>query len=190
MKKSGIILILFSLILSACGTTSQMRAPSSSSEKASSIRPDFTSYDTVIINDFTVEVKKTDNMQAANESGKKFADILTSQIIKSKAFANVERNKNTNEKAIVIEGNITRYEEGKAALRFLVGFGAGSSNFDAKVIFKDNHTNKHLSEIIVDKQSWALGGAFAGSQDVQSHMISAAEIISNEMKLAKNNSSK
>ena len=62
---------------------------------------------------------------------------------------------------------------------------SGSSHFDAKVCFKDNETKNILGTIDVDKQSWALGGALAGTQDVKSHMESAAEKIVSEITKAK-----
>ncbi|WP_410520745.1 DUF4410 domain-containing protein [Candidatus Tisiphia endosymbiont of Dioctria rufipes] len=69
--------------------------------------------------------------------------------------------------SILIDGKITKYSEGNAVMRTLIGFGAGSSRFDAKINIKDNETKKLLGSIDANKMSWALGGVIAGSQDVK-----------------------
>ncbi len=63
--------------------------------------------------------------------------------------------------------------------------GAGSSYFDAKVNIQNNVTKEMLASIDVDQMSWALGGMFAGAQDVKSHMVSSAKKIAEEVSLAK-----
>jgi hypothetical protein len=174
------IFLAVMMLLSACGTTSNLRNTDNSAHL-----PDFTSYNTVVINDFTNGVtKKKDDAQIISE-GKKFADIIATSIKKEKVFNNVERNSTSASHALLIDGEITEYEQGNSALRFMVGFGAGSSHFDAKVYFKDNVTKNILGNIDVDKQSWALGGALAATQDVKSHMESSASKIANEIAKAK-----
>ena len=174
------ILLAVMMLLSACGTTSNLRNTDNSANL-----PDLASYHTVIVNDFTNGItKKKDDKQIILE-GKNFADIIATSIKKEKVFNNVERNSNSTSQALLIDGQITEYEEGNSALRFMVGFGAGSSHFDAKVYFKDNLTKNILGNIDVDKQSWALGGALAGTQDVKSHMESSASKIASEIAKAK-----
>jgi ribosomal silencing factor RsfS len=67
----------------------------------------------------------------------------------------------------------------------LLGFGAGSSRFDAKINIRDNNTKELLGSIDVNKMSWLLGGAIVGSQDVKSHMNAAASKIADECANAK-----
>lgn len=174
------ILLAAMMLLSACGTTSNLRSTDNSAKL-----PDLSSYETIIVNDFTNGITKKKDDQKIITEGKNFADIITKSIQKAKVFNTVERNKNSEAQALLIDGEITEYEEGNAGLRFMIGFGAGSSHFDAKVCFKDNETKNILGTIDVDKQSWALGGALAGTQDVKSHMESAAEKIVSEITKAK-----
>ena len=182
MRMKACILLATMMLLSACGTTSGLRNTDNSSNL-----PDLTNYHTVIVNDFTNEVaKKKDDEQVILE-GKKFANIIASSIKKEKIFDNVERNIYSESDALLIDGQITECEEGNSGLRLMIGFGAGSSYFNAKVYFKDNITKNILGHIDVNKQSWALGGAIAGTQDLRSHMESAASKIASEIAKAKQN---
>jgi hypothetical protein len=100
-------------------------------------------------------------------------------------FDKVYRNSHSTGDAILIEGGITQHDEGNPVMRTLIGFGAGSSHFDAKVNFLDNRTKTVLGDIAVDQMSWALGGMMAGTQDVKSHMELSASKIAEELKKAK-----
>ena len=174
--------ICFALItlLSACGTTSSLR-----NAKSPATRTDLSSYNYVIVNDFKDGVSKSQDDPAIISEGKKFADIIAKDIKAKNEFAKVERNINSTDNAILIDGKITQHSEGNTAARMLLGFGAGSSHFDAAVYIKDNKTKNTLGNIDVDKTSWALGGAIAASQDVNSHMNDASAKIANELVLAK-----
>ncbi|WP_020396657.1 DUF4410 domain-containing protein [Thiolinea disciformis] len=116
--------------------------------------------------------------------GEAFAKRIASKVAQTKAFESVSREQASG-KALVISGKIREYKEGNVALRALIGFGAGSSYFDADVAFSDNETGKKIGDIKVDKNSWALGGVIAATQDVASHMDSAASSIANQLKKAK-----
>ena len=61
----------------------------------------------------------------------------------------------------------------------------GYSNFDAEVYIKDLQTGEQIGTVNVDKNSWALGGAVALTQDVRSHMVSAAKKIAADLQKAK-----
>ncbi|NRA73844.1 MAG: DUF4410 domain-containing protein [Rickettsiales bacterium] len=100
-------------------------------------------------------------------------------------FRKVTRKTTSNPHALIIDGSITKYDEGNPVLRTLVGFGAGSSKFDAKVYVKDSKSKKLLANLDVNKHSWALGGAIASAQDVKSHMHVAASKIGDEIAKAK-----
>ncbi len=67
----------------------------------------------------------------------------------------------------------------------MVGLGAGSAYFDAVVEMYDSETNQKLGEIIVDKNSWALGGFLAAGQSVESFMNGAAKKVAEEMQKSK-----
>lgn len=86
---------------------------------------------------------------------------------------------------LVVNGKITNYTEGNAAARVLVGFGAGSSRFEGMVDFTDGNTGARLGSVVIDKSSWALGGAIAGGQTVERHMKGAAKKVANELYTAK-----
>jgi hypothetical protein len=190
MKKLAFVTLI--LILSGCGSTSQMRNTqkldnNQSSNKSKNVisRPDLSKYTYVIVNDFGDGVSKSHDNPNIISQGTKFADLIASSIKSKNLFDKIERNANSTESALLIDGNITQYEEGNPALRTLIGLGAGSSHFDAKVNFKDNITKELLAEIDVDQMSWALGGIMAGSQDVKSHMNSSAKKIADEVALSK-----
>lgn len=176
------IFLTLAFALSGCGTTSHLR-----NSQGSHTYPDLSGYNHLIINDFGDGVSKSQDDQKILSEGKRFADIITTEVKAKKIFDKVERNTKYNGKALLIDGKITEYQEGSAAARMLIGLGAGSSHFDAKVNIKDNKTKKNLGEIDVNKMSWALGGAIAASQDVKSHMNSAASKIANELASAKKN---
>ncbi|MCC8368778.1 MAG: DUF4410 domain-containing protein [Rickettsia endosymbiont of Oxypoda opaca] len=177
--KNFIFLILM-LLLSACGSTSGIR----NTQKSTDL-PNFSKYDCVIVNDFIDSTSKSSNNPHVISEGKKFADIIANLIKSKKLFNIVERNVDSTTTAILIDGKITKYNEGNAVMRTLIGFGAGSSQFDAKINIRDNETKQLLGTIDVNKMSWALGGAIAGTQDVKSHMNSAASKIADECAIAK-----
>jgi hypothetical protein len=70
---------------------------------------------------------------------------------------------------------ITRFVEGNAALRLLVGMGAGSSYFDANIQVTDGGNNASVTSLHADKNSWGLGGGIAASQTVDTFMNEAAK---------------
>ena len=190
MKKIALLTLI--LILSGCGSTSQMRNAQKSDNNQGSNnsknivnRPDLSKYTYIIVNDFGDGVSKSHDDSNIISEGKRFADIISSSIKSKNLFDKIERNTNSPESALLIDGNITQYEEGNVALRTLIGLGAGSSHFDAKVNIKDNITKELLAEIDVDQMSWALGGIMAGSQDVKSHMNLSAKKIADEVAIAK-----
>lgn len=173
------LLVLLS-ILSACGTTSKLRNAQGIDHSC-----DFSNYNTVVVNDFKDGVTVSGDDPNIVSEGKRFADIIASNIRSKNAFTKVVRNQSSTEHALLIDGEITQYDEGNTVARMLVGFGAGSSHFDAKVYAKDNSTKKTLADIKVDHHSWALGGAIAGAQDVKSHMNTASVKIASEVAKAK-----
>ena len=182
MKKDivrTLALLIFVSVLSACGTTSKLRNVQGAQAC------DFSAYDTVIVNDFKDGITISKDDPHIVSEGKRFADIIASNIRSKHVFNKVVRNQYSTAQALLIDGEITQYEEGNPAARVILGFGAGRSHFDAKVYAKDNRTKKLLADIIVDHRSWALGGAIAGSQDVKAHMNYASSKIASEIAKAK-----
>lgn len=174
-------LVILTTLICSCGTTSNMKSPDSSANIA-----DLSHYEQVIVNDFEDNVSKSGNDDLIVKEGKKFADIIASSVRSKNSFKKVDRNITSEEFALLIDGKINKYEKGNAAMRTLIGFGAGSSKFNAIVDVKDNQTKKLLGRIDVSKMSWLLGGIAAGSQDVESHMDSAASKIADECTKSKN----
>jgi hypothetical protein len=53
------------------------------------------------------------------------------------------------------------------------------------VDLSDNATGENLGQVVVDKNSWGLGGAIAASQNVEGFMQGAAERIATELAKSK-----
>lgn len=180
MKTWGknVVMVPVLLVLAGCGSTSSMR------DGQSGKRTDLQGYDTVIIHSFTDGVSKAGKDEFLTEEGRRFSDMIARSLRQKKGFASVKR-ENVPGKAVVVSGKITEYEDGNAALRLLVGMGAGSSHFDAVVTISDNQTGRKLGNIDVDKHSWALGGGVAANQTAQTHMYAAADSIADELRKGK-----
>ena len=184
MKKT-ITTILAAAMLAGCGSTSAMKtAVISEGEVAQEIKPDFTMYDAVLVKDFGDGTKKSNLPEFA---GRNFADRISAAIKSSGVFNIVTRDATdiSDEKTIVVDGDIEKYKEGSSAMRLMVGFGAGSSYFDANVNFSDSESGEMLGNIEVDKNSYPLGGSIAMTQTVDNFMQGAAEKIAEQLKDAK-----
>ena len=184
MKKK-LTLLLAATLLTACGTTSGIKsAQIADGEKAAEISADYSAYNTVLVKDFGDGTKKQDLPEFA---GRNFADRISAAIKGTGVFENVSRDQADigTAKAIVVSGDVERYKEGSSAMRLMVGFGAGSSYFDANVKMRDSQTGEVLGVIDVDKNSYPLGGSIAMTQTVDNFMKGAAEKIAKELKAAK-----
>lgn len=188
-KARSFVLLFAVIFTSGCGTTSNLKAPQSSE------LPNLTRYSTVVVLDFenkTTRKFKDEQKRAAFEeevrmAGRNFADRIAAEISKTGAYSQVERVP-SEEESVVISGDITRYTEGNAAARLFIGLGAGSSYFDSRVMVSDNLSKQEIGEVLVDKNSWFLGGGLAATQSVESYMQGAAEKIAKQMALAKRTS--
>jgi len=171
-------LVLFFLVmmLAACGSTSGIKG-----SDGTSLDLNLSDYESVVVLDFTDATKKSNLPDFA---GRNFADRIAAGIREKQVFKNVSRSP-IDEKSVIVSGEITKYNEGSSALRLLVGFGAGSSHFDANVNLTDSQTSEKLGEIVVDKKSWALGGIMASTQTVDGFMNGAAKKIASELADAK-----
>lgn len=179
--------------LTACGTTTTLQAPD---DAAASI--DLGGYDAVVVGNFENEAtaskafkgkdatsKKQTHQADADAAAGAFADLIVSELRKTNAFSQVSRGDTPQPGAIWIDGKVTRYERGNAAARLFVGMGAGSSYFDAVVNVRDPETRNVLGSIVVDRNSWVLGGGIAAGQNVDNFMRKGAQKVADELKTAK-----
>jgi len=165
------------LFLAACGSTSSIQ-----DKEGGITKIDLSAYENVVVLDFTDATKKN-NLPAF--AGRNFADRIAASIKEKGVFNKVSREPLT-DKSIVVSGAITKYNEGSGTLRLLIGFGAGSSYFDADVHITDSATQQEFGKIVVDKQSWILGGIAASTQTVDGFMDGAAKKIAKELSESKN----
>lgn len=185
-------------MLVACGTTSNIK-PSAKPESAV-VSPaqkgkavlDLSGYDKVIVLDFVDATDKgklkpdearsySDTMASAVRS---FPDLIAQKVRETGAFQEVVRGPSPG-KALSISGRITRLTEGSSSLRLWIGMGAGSSYFEATTELSDAESGESLGLVATDKNSWALGGAIAATQTVQSFMQGAAEKIAVQIRESK-----
>ena len=179
-KKIKIVLaVSLVLLMSACGTTSGIKQQGDVVNEV-----DLTKYNVVVIKAFDDETKGNRLPIYASNN---FSDRITGAIRGKGTFEQVLREADFDPKeheasnVMMLQGAITRYQEGNAALKLWVGFGAGSTYFDAKVELFDMLKGDSLGQIDVDRNSWALGGAIAASQTVDQFMREAAEKVASEL---------
>lgn len=172
------LVFILTTTLTACGTMSTIEAP-----RSEAVEPavDFSAYDHVTVLDFDDATRDSDLPELA---GRDFADQIALSVRDTGAYAEISRETVEGE-SLVVSGEVTRYAEGNAALRFMIGMGAGSSYFDAVVRFTDSETGEVLGELTVDRNSWVLGGGFAAGQTVEGFMDAAASRVAEELVKAK-----
>jgi hypothetical protein len=151
--------------LTSCGTVSDFQPATAA--------PAPKKYNKVLVRDFTHTV--TDDDGTTPVAARRFSDEISYAIQSRSPGVAVARKGVPTAETLVIGGEVTRYMEGNAALRALVGLGAGSSYFDADVRFYDGKSGKSLGTIKVDKNSWAGGGMIAATQTVDSYMKEGAQ---------------
>jgi hypothetical protein len=162
-------------ILTSCGTTSSLQGAHGGA--LTSTRK----FSKVTVQDFKSSLADVKVAPAK----KYFADQIAAQLRRRARFSSVTRNAKPDANTVVIDGVITKYEEGSKSLRFWIGMGAGSSFFEADVQFRDNK-GVAIGKIKVDKNSWPLGGSLASEQTPERFMDGAAEKVAEEAgKLAK-----
>ncbi len=173
--------MLLIALLAACGSTTKRQRADASADI------DVSSYATIVVTGFA-NLPKTPPKEServaydaeVSAASQRFTQMVVEQLreygVRGKIVSGEAR-----PGALLVGGDITRYDEGNAALRLIVGFGAGSSCFDATVRFIDADSGRVLGTIAVDKNSWPLGGALAALQDSGSHMEGAAARIPEEL---------
>jgi outer membrane receptor protein involved in Fe transport len=166
------LLLSVSALLASCGSVAKVDAPNSGPLTTKT-------FQRVLVKDFTHTVADDDGTTPV--AARKFSDKIAEAIREAKPGANVSRTGKEGPGTLVITGEVTRYCEGSAALRFLVGMGAGSSYFDANVRLIDGADGKQCGLIRVDKNSWGLGGGIAASQTVDHFMGLGAKTTATEV---------
>jgi hypothetical protein len=193
-----LIVPVLAAFAAACGTTSELQQPAKpetvsattpaqeTAAHAQKIKPhvDLSGYDKVVVLDFTdgTDTSKLKPEQVHLHSTimannlRTFSDLIAQKISETGAYSEVVREP-TQGKALVVSGKVTRLVEGNGTLRLLIGFGAGSSYFDAMVQLSDAESGNVIASASTDNNSWALGGGLAATQTVQSFMdLSATRI--------------
>lgn len=183
MKKQLTLLTIAAcaVICTGCGTTSNLKTV-----EGADIRS-IQKYSAVSVLDFGNQTgNKTDTSpEHVKEFGRQFADKVALELQNTKAFEKVTRTTTPQPGSLLVSGIITRCTEGSPGLRLWIGMGAGSSYFDATVEFADTDTTQKLGEILVDKNSWGLGGGAAAAQTIEHFMQEAAKKVAAQVAKAK-----
>ena len=175
------VVVASAAFLTGCGTTSNLKPVAGADIKS------IQKYNKVSVLDFgdKTGTHTDESPQRVQEQGRHFADMIALELEKTKSFDKVIRATAAEPGSMLISGDITRCNEGSASLRLWIGMGAGSSYFDATVNFSDADTAQKLGEILVDKNSWGLGGGIASNQTVDSFEQGAAKTIAEQVAKAK-----
>lgn len=172
MKKIYLLMVGL-LFLTGCGPTTGLVK-----DGKETVTANLSHYNTIVIEDFSDGTEKKNLPEFV---GKNFSDRISSSI-RGKGISKTVSRTALPERSLIVTGYITRYEEGNPTLKLLIGMGAGSTYFDAKVILKDSSSGEVIGEIIADRNSWGLGGAIAASQTVEQFMNETAEKVAVELK--------
>jgi hypothetical protein len=172
--------------LAACGTTSSLNSGPQASGNI-----DLTGYSRLLVTDFVDEASaKADpetqqtvriKVEAARQE---FPDQIASTVKTQGGFGEVSRASSLagpDPATLVMRGAITQWEDGSPAMRMLIGFGAGNARLDARIELLDGGSGEVLGTWIVDKNSWALGGAVAAAQSPETFLPGAAKGIGEEL---------
>lgn len=159
------------LSLAGCGSTSGLK--NGQGQVITSTRK----FSKVTVQTFKLSLKEPE--QNSKAAPTYFADRIASEIKKTGRFTVVGRDSKPDANTLVIDGVITKYEEGNSMLRLFIGMGAGSSFFEADVYFRDS-SGAVIGKIKADKNSWALGGGVAAAQNPTMFMNGAADKIAEE----------
>lgn len=180
--------------LTACGGTTNIQ----DSAGAETVL-DLSGYDSVVVGNFgdkATENRKFKDSDSGREKKREFvaqvksgsdlfATYLVEAIETSGAFSQVRRGDTAQPNELLLDGDITRYARGNAAAKFLIGLGAGSTYFDAIVRVSEGGGDAPIGQIIVDKNSWALGGAISAAQNIESFMRGGAKKTADQLYQAK-----
>lgn len=172
--------------LAACGTTSSL---TSGTQATGNI--DLTGYSRLLVTDFMDEASakaSTETQQAVrtkvDAARKAFPDQIAATVSTNGGFGEVSRAEALyvpDAATLVMRGAITQWDEGSAAMRLMIGFGAGNARLDARIELLDGGSGAVLGTWVVDKNSWALGGIVAAGQSPETFLPGAARGIGEEL---------
>lgn len=172
--------------LTACGTTSSL---SSGPKTAGNI--DLTGYSRLLVTDFMDEASAKASPETqptvkikVEAARKTFPDQIASTVKAVGGFGEVLRAEvlaGPDAATLVMRGAITQWDDGSPTMRMLIGFGAGNARLDARIELLDGDSGEVLGTWIVDKNSWALGGAVAAAQSPETFLPGAAKGIGEEL---------
>ena len=165
--KFGSALAIGTLV--SCGTVSELDVKNVRGSKK---------YAKVLVRDFAYKGSAEEVTGPASSTI--FQNYISDAVKKEGMFGSVARSGKPGADTLVIDGDVTRYAAGNAALRAMVGLGAGSAYFDADVNFRDGATNQIIGSIKVDNNSWVLGGGLAAGQTPETFMRGAAKKVAKE----------
>jgi len=165
------VALMGTCLLAGCGTTSDLQTA-----QGAKVAPSH-KYSRVVVQNFKVAVKE--HAQEATSSAVLFPDAIAGELRKEGHFSNVGRGGAADANTLVIEGVVTKYDEGDQSKRMWLGMGFGMAFLEATVKFSDSKGNV-IGTIKVDKNSWAMGGGLAAGQNPNSFMNDAADKISEE----------
>src|SRR5437867_1763028 len=104
--KIAILVLAGAFFLSACGSTSSLQG-----SHGAAITPT-RKFSKVTVQDFKVSV--TEHAVQAASTKESFPDLIASAIKKSGHFSSVSRNAKPDANTLIIDGVVTKYEEGSA----------------------------------------------------------------------------
>lgn len=171
LVRSALLCLLASGLVS-CGSVSATKPAGGTATAVTK------TYSKVLVRDFAAGP----DSGADASTGARFAGVIASEIKAARPGLPVSLNGRPDASTLVVSGVITRFVEGNAALRLLVGMGAGSSYFDADIRAADGGSGAAVTSLRADKNSWGLGGGLAASQTVDTFMREAAKKTAQEIK--------
>jgi hypothetical protein len=163
-------------ILTGCGTISALKPAQGADLR--SIR----GYRRVSVLNFG---DKTEGQILRGQERSTFPDLIVGALKRTKAFEEVRHLENPAEGTLVVSGDITRLDPGNPSLSGTIGMGLGMAHFDAVVRFSDANTGQLLGEMVIDLNSWPLGGPFGIAADALEFMRESAKRIAKQLSKAK-----
>lgn len=159
MRLVASFVIFLAIFLAGCRTTSEFNPFVSIS-----------SYQTVVIEDF----------DGPGSSGYDFAERIARFLSRAGLFKDILR-QDPEGRAIRIEGVVTRYEKGNAAMRLKFGPAMGQARFAAKVNLYDYQSGDFIGSLKISESFEATGPRAPIVQDLDTLAERGAERVAEEL---------
>ncbi len=170
MKKSLFVLVLSIVMLStgaqiARSDENPLPKPDVLTEEEVFTSQKLSSYDTLVIRDFTTDDAEYSNVDDEERPKidamkplltKTISESLAKELKAKKLFKNIEINGEPRGNTVILEGAITEFNAGSRALKFFVGFGAGKAYLKVKGRLVDAQSGKELATF-VDRETGYRG---------------------------------